>query len=169
MITSLIVAASENQAIGKDNQLLCHLPNDLKYFKKLTSGHCIIMGRKTYESIGKPLPNRTNMVLSRSGFQVEGVQVFNQLGTALAAAAQLGETEAFVIGGDTVYKQALPLCNRVYLTRIHHQFEADAFFPELASDEWELVNSETFQADEKHPYSYSFQLWERKIPHGAGL
>lgn len=169
MITSIIVAAAENQAIGKDNQLLCHLPNDLKYFKKLTSGHCILMGRKTFESIGRPLPNRTNMVLSRSGFKADSVLSFNSLSAALATAAKMGEEEAFVIGGDSIYNQALPLANRVYLTRIHHEFDADAFFPALNPNEWELKSNEEFPSDEKHNFPYSFQVWERKIPDALAL
>ncbi len=161
MIVSIIVAAAENNAIGKNNQLLCHLPKDLKYFKSITKGHAILMGRKTYESIGRPLPERRNMVLSRGDFKADGTETFSNLGEALSAAAASGETELFIIGGDTIYQQALALTNRIYLTRIHHQFEADAWFPALDEKEWNLIHTEFHEADEKNAYDFTFQTFER--------
>jgi dihydrofolate reductase len=160
MKVSMIVAADEQNGIGKDNALLCHLPNDLKFFKKTTSGYPILMGRKTFESIGKPLPKRRNIVISRSSTHIEGCEVFGSIEAALAAVQH--EEQVFMIGGDSIYQQSLAFCEEVILTRIHHRFEADAFFPELTADTWELKFNARHEKDEKHDYAYSFQLYRRR-------
>ena len=158
---SAIVAAADNNAIGKGNQLLWHLPNDLRFFKKTTSGHTVIMGRKTYESVGKPLPNRRNVVITRQeGYTLAGAEVVHSLDEALAGCA--GEEEVFIVGGAEIYRQALPLTNRVYLTQVHAQLEGDAYFPELDKNEWKLETAESHNPDERHAYGYTFKVYERK-------
>ena len=160
-LVSAIVAAAENNAIGKDNQLLWHLPNDLRFFKRTTSGHTIIMGRKTYESVGKPLPNRRNMIITRqSGYAVEGAEVFHSLGAALQHCA--GEPEVFVVGGAEIYQQALPVVDCIYLTRVHAEIVGDSFFPTLDEKEWRLVSEDSHPADERHAHSYTFEVYERR-------
>ncbi len=159
MKLSIIVAADEQNGIGKNNALLCHLPNDLKFFKKTTSGFPIVMGRKTFESIGKALPKRRNVVISRTLTELEGCEVYPSIGLALEALKE--EAQVFIIGGDSIYKQAISITNEVILTRIHHTFEADAFFPALTSDNWKLKFNASYEADEKHAHDYSFQLYVR--------
>jgi dihydrofolate reductase len=161
MKISMIVAADEQNGIGVNNELLCHLPADLKYFKHLTTGHAILMGRKTYESIGKPLPNRTNIVISRNTNAIECCHVFSSIEAGIAYAKSLNETELFIIGGDSIYKQSLPLTNTIYLTRIHHVFNADAFFPQLDETNWQLTNEAKHLADEKNKFDYRFMVFER--------
>jgi len=161
MILSMIVAASENNAIGKYNELLWHLPKDLKYFKEVTSGHCIIMGRKTFDSIGKPLPKRRNIVITRrEEFEVEGVEVANDIEAAIDMVGE--DQEPFIVGGGTIYEQALDYVNRVYLTRVHAHVNGDTFFPELDLNEWQRVLHESHKKDAKHAYDFSFEVWERK-------
>lgn len=156
---SLIAAAGENNVIGAENEMPWHLPADLAYFKKTTSGHAVVMGRKTFESIGKPLPNRKNIILTRDQhFQREDCQVIHSVEEALEY--EQGQ-ELFVIGGAEVYRQFLPHANKVYLTRIHKSFEGDAYFPELG-DEWQLTSSEKHVADEKNRYDYEFQIFEKR-------
>jgi dihydrofolate reductase len=157
----LIVAADENNGIGKNNNLLCYLPNDLKFFKQTTLGTPVVMGRKTYESIGKPLPGRRNIVLSKTLKSLDGCEVFNDLETALMVLASTTNEKCFIIGGDSVYKIALPIAQIVYLTRIHHKFDADAFFPKLEESQWQLESEEHHEADEKNKYDYSFQKYIR--------
>ena len=125
----MVVAIAKNNAIGKDNQLLWHLPKDLKHFKEITSGHTIIMGRKTYESVGKPLPNRRNIIITRQNITIEGCEVVNSIEDALKLCA--GEDEVFIVGGAEIYKQAMALTDRIYLTIVHHEFEGDTYFPEI--------------------------------------
>jgi len=160
MKISMIVAADEENGIGKNNELLCHLPADLKYFKNLTTSHAILMGRKTYESIGKPLPNRTNIVISRNTNSIEGCHVFNNIEAGINFAKSLNETELFIIGGDSIYQQSLALTHTIYLTRTHHIFEADAFFPSLEND-WKLIKETNHLADEKNKFDYSFMVFEK--------
>lgn len=157
----LIVAADENNGIGKNNNLLCYLPNDLKFFKQTTLGAPVVMGRKTYESIGKPLPGRRNIVLSKTLKSIDGCEVFNDLETALKVLASTTTEKCFIIGGDSIYQLALPLAQIVYLTRIHHKFEADAFFPKLEESQWQLEGEVHHKADEKNKYDYSFQKYIR--------
>ncbi len=161
MTVSIIVAVSENNVIGKDNKLIWHLPADLKLFKTLTMGHHMIMGRKTYESIGKALPGRTSIVVTHQpSYTAEGCIVVNSLQDAFAKAS--GDTEVFIIGGDGIFKQSLNFANKIYLTKIYHSFEGDTFFPELNEKEWEMKECNDFQPDEKNAYPYSFCVLERK-------
>lgn len=160
MKISIVVAADEQNGIGKNNQLLCHLPADLKYFKNLTTGHAILMGRKTFESIGKPLPNRTNIVISRNTNTIEGCMVFNSITDGIAYAKSIQETELFIIGGDSIYAQVMNDTDTIYLTRTHHVFEADAFFPSLANN-WKLTQETKHEADEKNKFDFSFQVFEK--------
>jgi dihydrofolate reductase len=163
MIICLLVAASENNAIGKDNQLLWHLPNDLKFFKNTTWAMPVIMGRKSFESVNKPLPGRINIVITtQAGWQRDNVITANDLGDALKKAGETNCKEAFVIGGGQIYEQAMPLADIIYLTRVHATLEADTFFPVINEVDWELVSNEDFEADEKHKYAYSFQAWKKK-------
>jgi dihydrofolate reductase len=157
MKLSLIVAVAQNGVIGHNNQLIWHLPNDLKQFKRLTTGHCIIMGRKTFESIGKPLPNRTSIIISRnSDFQVEGCITVSSLENAILAAKQIENEEAFVIGGAEIYRLALPIIDKIYLTEVHHAFKGDTFFPTIDKTIWKETHREDFEIDEKHKVKYSF-------------
>lgn len=160
---TIIVAAGEDNAIGKDNDLIWHLSDDLKRFKALTNGHYIIMGRKTFESFPKPLPNRTHVVITRQkDYQVpSGIIVVNSLADAIDAARH--DKQAFVIGGGEIYKQAIPLVDKLEITRVHSTFEnADTFFPEIDMNDWKEISKTTHNADEKHAYSFSFITYLRK-------
>ena len=162
-VLSLLVAADENNVIGKDNQLPWHLPNDLKYFKNQTWGLPILMGRKTFESIGKPLPGRKSIVITRNeDWQYEGVTVVHSVDEAIGKASEFGVKEIFVIGGAEIFKTSFNSANRIYLTRVHHQFDGDAHFPSLPEKEWELKQSRYCEADEKNAYAHTFQVWERR-------
>lgn len=161
MILSIVVAIAENYAIGKDNQLLWHLPADLKHFKTITSGHTIIMGRKTYDSIGKPLPNRRNIVVTRNqDLVIPGTEVCNSLQEAIAQCQQ--ETEVFLIGGAQLYQEGIDLTNRIYLTRVHQNFDADSYFPEIDPLQWEESDIENHHPDEKNRLAYTFSTLDRK-------
>lgn len=158
---SLIVAVASNNAIGKQQDLLCYLPNDLKRFKAITLGHTIVMGRRTYESLPKgALPGRTNVVVTGCADAAwENVQVVHSVDEALACA---DEKELFVIGGATLYRQTLDRADRLYITHIHHSFDdADTFFPEVDFTQWREVEREAHTADERHPYDYTFVTYER--------
>jgi len=158
-VITIIAAAAENNALGKDNKLIWHLSNDLKRFKKLTSGHTIIMGRKTFESFPKALPNRTNVVITRDrNYSAENAIVVHSLEDALEITKE--DTQPFVIGGGEIYKQALSIAHKIELTRVHHSFEADTFFPEL-NKSWKEVSREDCFKDEKHDYDYSYITYER--------
>jgi dihydrofolate reductase len=162
MKLSLIVAVAENGVIGHNNQLIWHLPNDLKQFKRLTTGHCIIMGRKTFESIGKPLPNRTSIIISRNtDFQVEGCITVSSLENAILAAKKIENEEAFVIGGAEIYRLALPIIDKIYLTEVHHAYEGDTLFPTIDKTIWKETHREDFEIDEKHKFKYSFVEMEK--------
>lgn len=157
---NLIVAAAENNAIGKDNKMLWRLPDDFKYFKKNTVGHSIIMGRKTFDSIGKALPERRNIVITRNhNWTEEDVDVANSVDDILIYCRD--EREIFIIGGANIYKQTLPLAQKVFLTRVHSRIDGDSFFPELPTSEWKLTSSEKHHKDEKHAYDFTFEVWER--------
>lgn len=161
-ILSAIVAMSENRVIGKDNKLPWHLPADLKHFKEITTGHFIIMGRKTYESIGKPLPNRSNIVLSRdTNFQAPGCQTVTSIDEAISMAKTAQQGEIFIIGGAEIYKQLLPNIQRLYVTIVHCSIDGDAWFPELNPTEWHQVSCERHEADDKNAFAYSFITMER--------
>jgi len=158
---SLIVAIAENGVIGARNQLPWHLPDDLRHFRAITTGHTVITGRKNYESIGRPLPNRRNIVVSRQrGFDAPGCLVAHSLDEALAMAAT--ESEVFVIGGAQLYAQALPFATRLYLTEIHTTVPGDTMFPVFERDEWEERTREDHPADDRHAHAFSFVLLERK-------
>ena len=158
---SIISVIDQNNAIGLNNSLLCHLPNDLKYFKRLTSGHSVIMGWNTFESLPiKPLPNRKNIVLC--DFETElpaGCILVSSIEEALQQCSNTGE--CFVIGGAQVYRQMIPLAQKLYITRVHHAFEADTWFPEIKPNLWQLKSSLNNEPDEKHPYAYSFEVYTR--------
>lgn len=159
---SLIVAIAQNGAIGNNQELLCHLPNDLKRFKAITLGHTIVMGRRTYESLPKgALPGRTNVVVTRQADVAwENTIVAHSIDEALANSES---SELFIIGGATLYEQTLQRANRLYITHIHHAFEqADTFFPAIDYDQWREIEREEHKADERHPYDYSFVTYERK-------
>lgn len=159
---TIIVAAGENNAIGKDNDLIWHLSDDLKRFKSLTNGHHIIMGRKTFESFPKPLPNRTHIVITRQDkYPVpDGVIVVNSMEDALDAARS--DKQPFIIGGGEIYKQAMPLANKIEITRVHHNFEnADTFFPEIDLSVWKETHSKFHEKDDKHEFSFTFLTYER--------
>ncbi|TXK36760.1 dihydrofolate reductase [Pontibacter qinzhouensis] len=159
---AIVVAADEQQTIGKDNQLIWHLPADLRHFKAITMGHPIIMGRKTYESIGKPLPGRTSIIITKQpDYKAEGCLVVHSLQEAIGKARDLDET-ACIIGGAEIYRQALPYTDTVYLTRIHHSFEGDVFFPELKESEWKQTAAAQHEPDEKNRYAYTFLEYKRK-------
>lgn len=158
---SIIVAIAENNAIGKDNQLLWHLPADLKHFKEITIGHTIIMGRKTYDSIGKPLPNRRSIVITRNAsLVIPGVEVVTSLVNAIELCKP--DEEVFIIGGAEIYQQSLAYATYIYLTRVHQKYDADTFFPEINPSEWEELSSITYQADEKNEVAYTFSTLERR-------
>ena len=151
----LIAAFTDNRVLGKDNRLIWHLPEDLKNFKRLTSGHPVIMGRKTFESLGKPLPNRTNIVITRNAdFQSDGCVVVNSLKNALQKAEEIGAEKTFVIGGGEIYAQALPIADLMYLTHVHTTLEGDTFFPEFSTEDWVETERKSFEKDEKHAYDF---------------
>lgn len=159
---SIIVAIAENRVIGKDNQLLWHLPADLKMFKQATSGHTIILGRKTWESLPvKPLPNRRHIVItSQKDFSFNGIEVVHSIEDAIALCNSNEET--FIVGGEQIYKQLLPFAQTLYITEVKACFDGDAFFPEINLNEWELINSEPHFADEKHKSDFTFLTYKRK-------
>jgi dihydrofolate reductase len=160
MIISIIVAIGENHAIGKNNQLLWHMPNDLKHFKEITLGRTIIMGRKTFDSVGKPLPRRRNIVVTRQDIEIPGCEVVKSIDEGLALCAQ--DNEVFIGGGAEIYRQAMAKTDRIYLTIIHKEFDADTFFPEIDYLQWNEVSREDFEPDEKNPLPYSFIQLNRR-------
>jgi dihydrofolate reductase len=163
MKISLVVAAATNNAIGKDNQLLWHLPNDLKFFKNTTWGMPVIMGRKTFESVSKILPGRFNIIITaQPNWNFDSVIVASSLQDALDKAVASNCKEAFIIGGGEIYKQSMQMANVIYLTRVHTEIDGDTFFPEIDETQWQLTTNEDFEMDGKHAFNYSFQKWERK-------
>ena len=164
MVLSFIVAASENNAIGVKNELPWRLPEDLKFFKRTTIGKPVIMGRKTFESLGKPLPGRLNVVLSQSGNVTlpESVLLFDSLAESIERVEEEDVEEAFIIGGGKIFELAMPYVDRMYITRVHTVIEnADAFFPNIDHSHWKLVWEEKHKKDEQHKYDYTFQQFER--------
>ncbi|MDT0641474.1 dihydrofolate reductase [Zunongwangia sp. F363] len=158
---TMIAAAAENNALGKDNDLVWHLPDDFKRFKKLTSGHHIIMGRKTFESFPNLLPNRTHIVITRNqSFKPEGAIVVNSLQEALEAAE--ADQQPFIIGGGEIYKMAIDKAEKIELTRVHGTFDADTFFPKINEEEWKVSSEEFHEKDAKHQYSFTYITYERK-------
>jgi dihydrofolate reductase len=157
---NLIVAIDENRGIGKHNQLLCHLPADLKHFKTMTLGKPVIMGRKTFDSIGKPLPGRVNIVLSKQALSIQGVTVVHSLEEALQLTKNADEV--MIIGGAKIFQEALPLADGVYLTLIHHTFAADVFFPTLDEGAWSPHLLGCFLQDDKNKHDMTFYYYERR-------
>jgi dihydrofolate reductase len=161
---SLVVAVSENNAIGKNNQLLWHLPNDLKFFKNTTWGGAVIMGRKTFESVNKPLPGRTNIVITKQvNWTSENVIVVNSIEAAIQKAKDLNFKDIFIIGGGEIYKESMSIADKIYLTKVHTTIEGDTYFPELQNDKWKMISNKDFSADEKHAFDYSFQEWVKIV------
>ena len=160
MIT-LIAAAAENNSLGKNNDLIWHLPDDFKRFKAITSGHYIIMGRKTFESFPKPLPNRTHVIITRQkNYNPENCIVVNSLEKAIEICPK--DEDIFVIGGGEIYQQSIAIADKIELTRVHSTFKADTFFPEIDTTIWELVQEEFHPKDEKHLFDFSFQTYLKK-------
>ena len=163
MKLSVLAALSENRVIGHRGRLPWRLPDEMRHVKQLSMGHCLLMGRKTFESIGRPLPGRTTIVVTRNpDFARQDVLVARDLDAALTTAEERGDDEAFVFGGETIYRLALPRADRLYLTRIHAELEGDAFFPDFDEREWELVSETEHPADEHHAYAFTFQWYERR-------
>lgn len=157
---SIIVAVAANGVIGDNNSLLWHISEDLRNFKRITSGHPVVMGRKTFESLGRPLPNRTNVVVSRTVTEIEGCRVAASLDEAIAMFPE--NEEVFIIGGAQIYAQALDAADKIYLTRVEHDYEGDTSFPEWDATRWRLTSREAFPRGEKYPYPFAFEEYERK-------
>jgi len=163
LIISLIVALDERGGIGKNNRLAWHLRTDLKRFKELTMGHVLVMGRKTWETIGKPLPARTMVIISRNrDYRVDGCIVVHSLEDAIGYARKLGEIEVFIIGGGEIFKQALNIADIIYLTRVHTVVNADVFFTELDQSEWEISRREKIPQNDQDDYASEFQVLIRR-------
>ena len=160
MTIQIVVIVDEKNGIGKDNQLLCHMPADLKHFKKHTIGHPVIMGRKTFDSMGKALPNRRNIVITRQDLRIEGCEVVHSVEKALELCR--GEELVSIIGGATIFEQSMDMVNEIHLTCMHHTFEADTFFPKIDTTMWKITDREDHEADEKNPYDYSFITYKRR-------
>ena len=158
-MVSVIVAVAENGVIGDKNSLLWHISEDLRNFKRVTSGHPVIMGRKTFDSLGRPLPNRTNVVITRQDIEIEGCKVVHSLEEALSLFSS--DEEVFVIGGAQIYREAMPRADRFYLTRVHRPYEGDTSFPEWNESEWRKIESEHFERGEKYEYPFSIEIYER--------
>ena len=162
MNVTLIAAMAENRVIGKDNQLIWHFPEDLKHFKQLTSGHHVIMGRKTFESVGRPLPNRTNIIITRqSDYKAEGCLIAHSIEEALAMVKD--DEMPFIVGGAEIYKQALAFADGIELTIIHGEYEGDSYFPEFDLSIWKLARGEKKEADAKHIHPYEFLTYKKIV------
>ena len=161
MTVTMVVAIGENNAIGKNNELLWYLPKDLRHFKTITSGHTVIMGRKTYESVGKPLPKRRNIIITRNTeLTIDGAEVVHTIEEALELCK--ADEEVFIIGGAEIYKMAMKHTDKIFLTVVHESFEADAFFPEIDRNLWVETAAEKHLPDEKNNLSFTFSTLERK-------
>lgn len=161
MSVSIIVAATENNVIGRNNQLLWKLPNDMKWFKSLTTGHTVVMGRKTYESIGRTLPNRQNIVVSHNAtLHIEGCRIAGSLEEALQQAS--GDGEVFVMGGGEIYKQAWDIADKLYLTRVHTHIDGDTMIPEISPEQWIEESRLSHPPDGNHAYAYTFITYRKK-------
>ena len=165
MNISIIVAVANNNVIGKDNSLIWHLPADMKFFKEKTTGHCIITGRKNYESIPekfRPLPNRTNIIITRQkDYSAPGTIIVDSIDKAIQKAKETGDEEIFIIGGAEIFKQCMHLTDRIYLTKIYHDFEGDVFFPELSDKEWKETQRVKGITDDKNKYEHDFLVLEK--------
>lgn len=171
MKISIIVAKAENDVIGKDNTLIWHLPADMKHFRSKTSGHCVITGRKNYESIPekfRPLPNRTNIVITRQvDYSAPGAIVVDSIEKALKKAKELADSETFIIGGAEIYKQSMNLVDKLYITEIRHSFDGDVSFPSINSGVWKKTKEENFKKDDTNKYDYSFVEYEKSAIFGV--
>ena len=164
MIISQIVAASTNNVIGKENGLPWHMPTDSAYFKTTTWGHHIVTGRRNYEAEKKALPGRVNLVLTRNpDFKISDGRVMQNIKEAIAFAEKAGETELFIVGGEEIYKLALPFTEKIYLTRIHAEVEGDTYYPEIDHEKWQLQSIDKRRADNRNPFDYDFLVYERKL------
>jgi dihydrofolate reductase len=162
MILSLIAAIGINNELGKNNKLLWDLPGDMKHFRETTTGYSVVMGRKTFESIGRPLPNRRNIVITRDEtYYYEGVKVVHSLDEALGLFSD-SEEEVFCLGGGEIFKQAIDVAHRLYITRVESTFDADVFFPEIDKEKWKEISKEPHEKDERNPFPYTFILYEKK-------
>jgi len=162
-LIKILVAFDENRVIGKNNTLIWHLPADLQRFKALTTGHVIIMGRKTYESIGKPLPNRTTIVITRQAeFNSEGIITVHSLGEAILKAKSISREDIYIVGGAEIYQLSLAHADQILVTQLHDIFDGDAYFPEIPMDAWEIVEREKGVTDEKNKFQYSFLTYHKK-------
>lgn len=158
-----LVAISENNVIGTNGQLPWHLPNDLKYFKNLTWGGVVIMGRKTFESVNKPLPGRLNIVVtSNPNWKADGVVTASGVDAAIDYAYHEHFKEIFIIGGGEIFRQTMNIADVLYITRVHTQLDGDTYYPEVEKDKYVCIFSEAHEADEKHAYAYTFETWKRK-------
>lgn len=163
MIISAIVAMSQNRVIGKHNKIPWYLPADLKYFKRTTIDHHIILGRKCYESIGRPLPKRTNIIITRNkAFEAEGCVVVNSIEDALRYSRNQEQSEVFIVGGGQIYEQSMKLWDRLYLTEVETEVDGDIYFPKIDDKQWLIVNEKHQMADENNPYNYTFKVYERR-------
>lgn len=160
---SHIVAASTNNAIGKNGNLLWHLPTDLKFFKDTTWGKPVVMGRKTFEAVNKPLPGRINIVITKqAGWSAENVELAKDINEALQKAAETNCKEIFIIGGGEIYKQTIEMADRIYMTRVHADLEGDTYYPVIDRNKWDLQSNVDFTPDDKHAFAFSIQTWEKK-------
>ncbi len=163
MTLSIIVAASENNVIGINNHLPWHLPVDMKYFKDTTMGKPIVMGRKSFEELGRVLPGRPNIMITRQpSYAAEGLYIVPSLEAGIEKAKTFGTEEIFITGGGEIFKIALPIVDRLYLTRVHAEVTGDTYFPEFDPKGWKLVKNDRHEKDEKHAYALTFQVWERE-------
>lgn len=159
---SIIAAVSNNNVLGRDNQIIWQIPADLQYFKSITQGHVVIMGRKTFESLEKPLSNRTNIVVTRQhDYAGEGIIIAHSVQEAIKKARNFNEEEIFIIGGGEIYRQCLPFTDRIYLTKIHAVYAGDTYFPEFDEDEWKVIKEEHHEADQKNKHPYTFLVYQR--------
>lgn len=159
---SLLLAMDANRLIGRENQLPWHLPKDLAYFKRMTMNHKIVMGRKTFDSIGRPLPGRENIILTRDKqFSRNDCLIIHSMDELLELSKQSDE-EIFVIGGSEIFKEILPHSDRLYITHIYHEFEGDTYFPETDDEDWEVISREVGETDDKNPYHFEFVVYDRK-------
>lgn len=163
MMKIIMAAKARNNVIGKDNDLVWHLPADLKYFKQTTKGHTLIMGRKTFESLGNPLPHRDSWIVTRNkNYAHEGITVFNSLESAIKKAETKGLETIFILGGGDIYKQSMDIADKLFITEVHAEFDGDTFFPEIDEKIWKEVSREEHKADEKNRYDYAFVKYLRK-------
>ncbi|MCG8309560.1 MAG: dihydrofolate reductase [Cytophagales bacterium] len=163
MIKIIMAAKASNNVIGKNNDLVWHLPADLRYFKETTKGHTLIMGRKTFESLGNPLPHRESWVITRNeNYTSEGIRTFHSLESAIDAGEKLGLDTVFILGGGEVYRQAINIADKMIITEVHSEFEGDTYFPEIDPKTWKEIDRIEHKADEKNNYDYAFVIYLRR-------